>query len=160
MNLPYARVTISVCDVAVFYTCAPCLYLKNDVARGLSISKNSKWPHYRGPCKCKHMQSCSWDLSLAHLVVVSSLRQLWMCSTLLHTTHTCECESPGGLAHPLDPLQSANLQRCPEVSETPSVMRLMNTLIIILCASAFIISRKVALCLLTYNMHEVPKFPS
>ena len=36
------------------------------------------------------------------------------------------------------------------------VMLSMNTLIIILCASATIVSGKVSLCLWTYNMHEVP----
>ena len=43
MSLPYARVTISARDAAVLRTSAHCLYLKkNDVAHGLSISKNTQ----------------------------------------------------------------------------------------------------------------------
>ena len=42
MNLPYARATVSAHDVAVLRTSAPCLYLKNDVAHGLSISRNTQ----------------------------------------------------------------------------------------------------------------------
>ena len=37
MSLPYARATVSVRDAAVLRTSAPCLYLKNDVAHGLSM---------------------------------------------------------------------------------------------------------------------------
>ena len=40
MSLPYARVTISARDVAVFHTCVSCLYLKNDVAYDVSILEN------------------------------------------------------------------------------------------------------------------------
>ena len=42
MNLPYAHATVSAHDVAVLSTSAPCLYLKNDVAHSLSISKNTQ----------------------------------------------------------------------------------------------------------------------
>ena len=42
MSLPYARVTVSAHDATVFHTCAPCLYLKNDVAHSLCISKNTQ----------------------------------------------------------------------------------------------------------------------
>ena len=42
MNLPYARAPVSACDAAVLHTSAPYLYLKNDVAHGLSISKNTQ----------------------------------------------------------------------------------------------------------------------
>ena len=42
MSLPYARVTVSARDAAALCTSAPCLYLKNDVAHGLSISKNTQ----------------------------------------------------------------------------------------------------------------------
>ena len=42
MNLPYASATVSARDAAVLHTSAPCLYLKNDVAHGLSISKNTQ----------------------------------------------------------------------------------------------------------------------
>ena len=41
MNLPYAYTTISARDAAVLHTSAPCLYLKNNVAHDLSISKNT-----------------------------------------------------------------------------------------------------------------------
>ena len=41
MSLPYARATVSARDAAVLRISAPCLYLKNDVAHGLSISKNT-----------------------------------------------------------------------------------------------------------------------
>ena len=37
MGLPYARATISTRAATVLRTSAPCLYLKNDVAHGLSI---------------------------------------------------------------------------------------------------------------------------
>ena len=42
MNLPYARATVSAHDVAVLSTSVSCLYLKNDVAHGLSISNNTQ----------------------------------------------------------------------------------------------------------------------
>ena len=42
MSLPYARATLSASDVAVLGTCALYLYLKNDVAHGLSIRKSLK----------------------------------------------------------------------------------------------------------------------
>ena len=55
MNLPYARVTASTCDAApnarattstcdaaFIHTSALYLYLKNDMAHGLSISKNTQ----------------------------------------------------------------------------------------------------------------------
>ena len=42
MSLPYARVAVSAHDAAVLRTCAPCLYLKNDVTHGLSILKNTR----------------------------------------------------------------------------------------------------------------------
>ena len=42
MNLPYARATVSARDAAVLRTSAPSLYLKNDLAHGLSISKNTQ----------------------------------------------------------------------------------------------------------------------
>ena len=42
MSLPYAHATVSTHDVAVLRTSAPCLYLKNDVAHDLSISKNTQ----------------------------------------------------------------------------------------------------------------------
>ena len=42
MSLPYARATVSARDAAVLRTSAPCLDLKNDVAYGLSISKNTQ----------------------------------------------------------------------------------------------------------------------
>ena len=42
MSLPYARATVSARDVAILRASAPCLYLKNDVAHGLSISKNTQ----------------------------------------------------------------------------------------------------------------------
>ena len=78
------------------------------------------------------MQTCNHALGTylySHLGVASSLGQLWMCSTFLHTTHICECESPGGLAHPLDPLWSlicSNVRRSAEplvscASWTPSL---------------------------------------
>ena len=106
----------------------------------------SKWPHYRGPCKYKHMQSCSSDLSLSHLGVTSSLGLLWICSIFLHTTHMCECEFLGACT-PLEPslvkLLYNNAQRS---AEPLGVMLSMNTLIIILCASTLIVSRKVSLC--------------
>ena len=41
MHLPYARVIVSARDVVVIWTWTPCLYLKNDVAPPLSISKNT-----------------------------------------------------------------------------------------------------------------------
>ena len=41
-NVPYARATVSARDAAVLRTSAPCLYLKNYVAHGLSISKNTQ----------------------------------------------------------------------------------------------------------------------
>ena len=41
MNLRYARDIVSARDDVVLCTSAPCLYLKNDVAHGLSISKNT-----------------------------------------------------------------------------------------------------------------------
>ena len=40
MSQLYARATVSAHDVAVLCTYAYCLYLKNDVAHDLSISKN------------------------------------------------------------------------------------------------------------------------
>ena len=40
MSLPYARATVSTHDVAVLRTYVSCLYLKNDVAHDLSVSKN------------------------------------------------------------------------------------------------------------------------
>ena len=42
MSLPYARATVSTRDVVALRTSVPCLYLKNDVAHGLSISKNTQ----------------------------------------------------------------------------------------------------------------------
>ena len=42
MNLPYARGTVSAHDAVVLNKTAPCLELKNNVAHGLSISKNAK----------------------------------------------------------------------------------------------------------------------
>ena len=42
MSLPYARATISARDAAALRTSAPCLYLKNDVAYDISISKNTQ----------------------------------------------------------------------------------------------------------------------
>ena len=39
MNLPYARVTFSACDVVVLCTNAYCFYPKNDVSYGLSMSQ-------------------------------------------------------------------------------------------------------------------------
>jgi len=42
MSLAYARATVFARDVAVLRTSAPYLYLKNDVAHGLSISKNTQ----------------------------------------------------------------------------------------------------------------------
>ena len=42
MNIPYARATVSARDAAVLRIGAFCLYLKNDVAHGLSISKNTQ----------------------------------------------------------------------------------------------------------------------
>ena len=42
MSQPYARATVSAGDAAVLCTSAPCLYLKNDVAHSLSISKNTQ----------------------------------------------------------------------------------------------------------------------
>ena len=41
MQLPYARAMVSACDVAVIRTWASSLYLKNDVAHDMSISKNT-----------------------------------------------------------------------------------------------------------------------
>ena len=41
MSLPYARAIVSARDAAALRTNAPYLYLKNDVAHGLSISKNT-----------------------------------------------------------------------------------------------------------------------
>jgi len=42
MSLLYARVTVSTRDTAILHTSAPCLHLENDVAHGLSISKNTQ----------------------------------------------------------------------------------------------------------------------
>ena len=42
MHLPYAHAMVSTCDVVVISAWAPCLYLKNDVAHDLSISKNTR----------------------------------------------------------------------------------------------------------------------
>ena len=38
MSLPYARVIVSTRNIVVIRTWAPCLYLKNDVAHGLSCN--------------------------------------------------------------------------------------------------------------------------
>ena len=43
MSLPYACATVSARDTFVLRTCAHCLYLKNDVAHGLIISKNTPY---------------------------------------------------------------------------------------------------------------------
>ena len=40
--LAYKRVMVSDCDVVASRTRTPCLYLKNDVLHGLSISKNTR----------------------------------------------------------------------------------------------------------------------
>ena len=42
MSLPYARDTVFACDAAILRTSAPCIYLKNDMAHGQSISKNTQ----------------------------------------------------------------------------------------------------------------------
>ena len=42
MSLPYARDIVFARDVAVLHTSVSCPYLKNDVAQGLSISKNTQ----------------------------------------------------------------------------------------------------------------------
>ena len=42
MSLPYVRAKVSTRDAAILRTSAPCLYLKNEVAHDLSISKNTK----------------------------------------------------------------------------------------------------------------------
>ena len=52
MQLSYARATVSDHDATVNSTWEPCLYLKNNIAHGLS-----KWPHYRGHANantCNH----------------------------------------------------------------------------------------------------------
>ena len=42
MSLPYARVTVSIRDATAHRISASCLNQKNDVAHGLSISKNTQ----------------------------------------------------------------------------------------------------------------------
>ena len=42
MSLPYARATVSTRDTAVIRTCVSCLYLKNDMAHDMNISKNTQ----------------------------------------------------------------------------------------------------------------------
>ena len=78
----------------------------------------SKWPHYRGHANVK---TCNHALGtyLYSLGMISGLRLLWMCSTSLHTTHTCECKSPRGSHIPWILSGQANLYRRPKVSETP-----------------------------------------
>ena len=42
LSLTYACVIVSAFDVSIINTWTPCLYLKNDVAHDLSISKNTQ----------------------------------------------------------------------------------------------------------------------
>ena len=115
----------------------------------------SKWPHCRGRCRCKHMQSCSWDLSLFSRGSLQS-GQIG-CAVLPYTRPTRASVNPQGARTPprssLVKLIYSDVQRS---VEPHSVMLHMNIIIIILCASSLIIFGEVSLCLWTYNMHEVP----
>ena len=64
MQLHYAHVIVSICDIAVIYTWASC-----------------------------HMQACFWDLSLVHLGVASSLGQIG-CVLLPYTRPTSASVNP------------------------------------------------------------------
>jgi len=43
MFISYARVMASACDATVIRTWAPCLYMKNVMAHGLNILKNTQY---------------------------------------------------------------------------------------------------------------------
>ena len=90
MQLPYARVMVSACDIVVIRTWVPCLYLKNDVAHNLIFLRIlSKWTHYRGHAKWNHIQICSRDLYLSHLTLgVASSSDYYGCIVLPYTRPT------------------------------------------------------------------------
>ena len=119
MQLSYARATVSDHDATVNRTWEPCLYLKNDMAHGLSISKKYSVsdPTIGAMLMQTHAIMNQGPIS-NHLRGGLHSRTNWMCSTSLHTTHTYECESPGR-SHTPGPSGQANLQRRPEVSGTP-----------------------------------------
>ena len=108
MSLPNARITVSAHDAAVLRTGAPCLYLKNDVEHDLVFRRIlNKWPHYRGHANAN---TCNHALG-TYLYFRGGLqsRTNWICSTSLHMTHTCECESLGGSHTPWTLSGQANL---------------------------------------------------
>ena len=96
MQLSYAHVTVFDHDAAVNRTWASCLYLKNNMAHGLSILKKYSVsdPTIRAMLMQTHAIMSYGSISNHHKGGLQSQTN-WMCTTSLHTTHTCECESLG-----------------------------------------------------------------
>ena len=153
MSLPYARVTVSTHDSPFSIHVRLAFTWKMMWQTAWVLRKIlSKWPHYRGHANAN---TCNHALGtyLYSLMVASSLGLIWMCSTSLHTTHMCECESPGGSHTPWTLSDQAICSDVRRSAELLGVMLPINTLIIM------IVSREVSLCLWTYNMYEVPLIP-
>ena len=107
MQLSYARATVSDHDATVNRTWEPCLYLKNNMADGLSIS-NSVSDLTIGAMLMQTHAIMNRDLSLIILGVASSLGQIG-CVVLSYTRLTRASVSPQGARTPPGPSGQANL---------------------------------------------------
>ena len=109
MQLSYARATVSDHDATVNRTWEPCLYLKNNMAHGLSISKKySVSDPTIGAMLMQTHAIMNRDLSLIILGVASSLGQIG-CVVLSYTRLTRTSVSPQGARTPPGPSGQANL---------------------------------------------------
>ena len=142
MQLPYAHVIFSTCDVAVIHTWAPCLYLKMMWHTTWVFGRIlNKWPNCRGHAKCNHMQICSRDLCLSHLILwVASSPNYYECVVLPYTQPT---------------RASVSLQHASLLTWGPSIV-CVHTHHHIVCVRTHHHKWDVSLRLYTHNMHEVP----
>ena len=111
MQLSYARATVSDHDATVNRTWEPCLYLKNNMAHDLSISKKYSVSDPTIGAMLMLMQThaiMNRDLSLIILGVASSLGQIG-CVVLPYTRLTRASVSRQGARTPPGPSCQANL---------------------------------------------------